>query len=73
MVKEYSKLDHNSLPEILLAKTLETKEVQDFKLKDAKLGELISKHYPLFDHINDYNMPVSEMVWYVNAKFDEQN
>lgn len=73
MVKEYSKLDHNSLPEILLAKTLETKEVQDFKLKDAKLGESISKHYPLFDHINDYNMPVSEMVWYVNAKFDEQN
>lgn len=58
-----------TLPGILVDKTLELQEVKDFMELDKEAKELLKTKYPLVNEVSKWATSRHELVFYINAKF----
>jgi hypothetical protein len=76
IIAEYKEFSHvtsaDHIPDALMTIARKEKEVKDFAAQDKKIENLIKTKYPLVGDYTPYNSKVQELVYYVNAKYEEK-
>lgn len=75
MIEEYREIEktkHSFVPEVLINKMKDNKELKDFTKKDETLTKLMKSEYPIVQELGKYCTFKDDMVFYINAKFNSK-
>lgn len=76
IIAEYKKFSDagstKHIPEALMTIAKKEKEVKDFAAQDKKVENLIKTKYPLIERYTSHDSHVQELIYYVNAKYEEK-
>jgi hypothetical protein len=70
--KAFAKAKLNVLPEFILTRLLEVKEIKEFKEADEKFGKLMKSEYPIVAAVGHYSQYRKDLTFYINAKYNER-